>query len=226
MTVFWAMDMMAKHPKFQEKAIQEVHSVLGHIQDWNSPSTIVFLENIKVSDFPFLECILQETMRLRPVGTAFYATNYSKVELYGYEIPAESNLVLLPRVGGITSFPIAENDSLPTDFDPERWTSENNNADDGDGDIDYTSSKQLKDSLGKSKRLELLSQSTSFGAGPRICPGRFLAMQEMILILSVAILSEYRVEHFPKPIGHENIEEDTLFVNTPNNLDFLLRKIK
>ncbi|HET8933806.1 MAG TPA: cytochrome P450 [Polyangiales bacterium] len=59
--------------------------------------------------------------------------------------------------------------SNPEQFDPKRWLNANSNA-----------------------RTELARASMPFGAGPRICPGRQLALMECALAIS-ALVKRYEI---------------------------------
>jgi len=81
-------------------------------------------------------------------------------------VPAGSVVVSLLRVAGM-------DDSLLPDaslFRPERWLGE-------DG-LSAASAKRL---------------SMPFGAGPRICPGRYLALQEMKMVL-LTLLQHFDIQ--------------------------------
>ena len=58
-----------------------------------------------------------------------------------------------------------------------------------------------------------------FGAGPRVCPGRHLASQEIRLVLSM-LMRHFRVEHTVDPAS---IGEFNAFTMMPTQLPLRLR---
>jgi len=45
-----------------------------------------------------------------------------------------------------------------------------------------------------------------FGAGPRICPGRYLALQEMKMVM-LTLLTQFDIQHVGTASGAEPAEE-------------------
>ena len=84
-------------------------------------------------------------------------------------------------------------------FKPERWL--------GEGGL----------SPGSAKRI-----SMPFGAGPRICPGRYLALQEMKMVL-LTLLQHFDIESVGTADGGEP-EERLMFAMAPVGLRMRLRQ--
>ncbi len=129
MTLAWMMYFLSGHPEAQERLHTEV--VAGG------------------SDYPFLEAVMNETFRLKPVAPVFFLQASADVEMGGYAVPAGTDLVLATRPGAYddTEFPDAR------EFRPERWLAPQAN---------YVTRAPLP-----------------FGHGPRLCPGRNLAQLEI-----------------------------------------------
>ena len=63
--------------------------------------------------------------------------------------------------------------------------------------------------------------TTPFGAGPRICPGRYLALTEMKMMLAM-LLTRFHIESVTAP-GREEAEERMSFTMVPVGLRMRLR---
>ena len=114
----------------------------------------------------FVEACMHETMRLKPVASQLPLQAVKDTVVGDVAVPAGSVVVSLLRVAGM-------DDSLLPDaslFRPERWLGE-------DG-LSAASAKRL---------------SMPFGAGPRICPGRYLALQEMKMVL-LTLLQHFDIQ--------------------------------
>ena len=61
-----------------------------------------------------------------------------------------------------------------------------------------------------------------FGAGPHICPGRYLALREMKMAMA-ALLGNFDIESVDTPYGQE-AQERLAFTMTPVGLRMRLRR--
>jgi cytochrome P450 len=89
----------------------------------------------------------------------------------------------------------------PLAFEPQRWLVEGGPA----------------HAASSSKRV-----SMPFGAGPRICPGRYLALQEMKMVMAM-LLGRFEIEAVDTPDGQE-AQERMAFTMTPVGLTMRLRE--
>jgi cytochrome P450 len=105
---------------------------------------------------PIANAVASETMRLRPVGPVGFLDANIDTTLGGYFIPKGTSIFLLPRPAVLDPDNFVE----PRAFRPERW---------------------LGDVAGPNE----LSLSVPFSLGPRLCPGRSLALIEMKTLLSM-----------------------------------------
>ncbi|EDO40321.1 predicted protein [Nematostella vectensis] len=107
-TFQWALYLMGKNPKKQEKLHKEVRSVLGA----NDCPT-----SQHISNMPYVTAWLKETLRM--YGTVPFVTRKLPVEitLQGYKIPAWTSFVILTSVISRDK----DNFDEPLVFRPERW---------------------------------------------------------------------------------------------------------
>lgn len=107
---------------------------------------------------PYLEAVVAESMRLRPTTPLLLMEAVRETAVGGVRIPAGTWVVV--DVGYAAVQPA--NFSDPTSFDPTRWLGETAHG---------------------THRPEI---SMPFGAGPRFCPGRGLAMAELKSVVAMA----------------------------------------
>ncbi|HEX5682998.1 MAG TPA: cytochrome P450 [Ideonella sp.] len=116
----------------------------------------------------YVEACAHETMRLRPVAPLIIQQAARDTVVAGIEVPVNSLVMCLMRPAAVsdTHFVDAER------FMPERWLAH------GPAGQAASSAKRV---------------SMPFGAGPRICPGRYLALAEMKMVISM-LLASFRIE--------------------------------
>jgi len=123
----------------------------------------------------FLEACANETLRLRPVVPMNTTQAVRDTVLDGIHVPAGTLVLCLmrPSAADERHFPNAHT------FDPQRWLSDSAQS--------ATSAKRV---------------AMPFGAGPRLCPGRYLAMVEIKMVMAM-ILSSFDIEEVTTPDGRE-----------------------
>lgn len=146
----------------------------------------------------WVEACAHETMRLKPVAPLLLAQPLR-------DTPVGD--VLLPRgvlVAGLMRHDALRDECLPQArrFDPSRWLAEGQRAGDG----------------ARSPR----RVSMPFGAGPRICPGRYLALLEMKMAMAT-LLGHFELLSVDTPDGAEP-RERLSFTMTPVGLTMRLRE--
>jgi cytochrome P450 len=107
----------------------------------------------------------------------------------GVAVPAGTVVISLMRHDSVDDRLVPQ----AQDFKPERWLGEDGL------------------SAGSAKRI-----SMPFGAGPRICPGRYLALQEMKMVLST-LLARFDIDFVGTDDGSEPAER-LMFAMAPVGL--------
>jgi cytochrome P450 len=138
------------------------------------------------------EGVALEAMRLNPVVAFFGMQALKPMVVAGVAVPAGTKLFYVSRPAQTDSAHFAE----PARFDPARWHRS------GDG-------------AAHDPRAYL-----QFGAGPRVCPGRHLATQELRIVLAM-LLHEFEVQ---LACDEADIDELLHFTNLPSRMPVRLRR--
>jgi len=152
----------------------------------------VTLEHLARLDY--VEACMHETMRLKPVAPQLPLQALKDTVVGDVAVPAGTVVISLLRHDSIDDAHVPEARA----FRPERWLGEDGL------------------SPGSAKRI-----SMPFGAGPRICPGRYLALQEMKMVL-LTLLNHFDIEHVGTADGGEPAER-LMFAMAPVGLRMRLR---
>lgn len=144
-----------------------------------------------------VEACAHETMRLKPVGPFIAAQAMQDTVVAGVQLPRGGLVLCLMRPGGLDpgTFP------QPEAFDPRRWLGEQGAA----------------NAMASAKRATM-----PFGAGPRMCPGRYLALAEIKLVAAM-LLAHFDIERVDTEGGGEP-RETFAFVMAPERLRMRLRR--
>ncbi len=105
-----------------------------------------------VEQLHYIEAVVHETMRLKSVTPVFFLEPNRDVELAGMAIPKGTFLMLVNRYAALQE----KNFTGAHEFKPERWLESN-----------------------PTQCAHNRNAGTPFGAGPRFCPGRNLALLEI-----------------------------------------------
>ncbi|MBS0445568.1 MAG: cytochrome P450 [Proteobacteria bacterium] len=142
----------------------------------------------------YLEACAHETMRLKPVAP-FQATEaLHDTTIADIRVPAGTLVWCMMRGDSVSErhFPNA------LAFEPQRWLGGGNAA---------SSAKRI---------------SMPFGGGPRICPGRYLALLEMKMAMAM-LLMHFDIERVDTPDGRDAVEQMS-FTMAPVGLTMRLRE--
>jgi cytochrome P450 len=128
----------------------------------------------QLEELPFIEACMNETMRVKPVAPMIIQQAVRDTSLAGIRVPKGYLVVLLMRAPTMQNKHFA---SAAT-FDPARWL---------DAAVTPASAKRV---------------AMPFGAGPRLCPGRYLAMLEMKMVMAM-LLRNFDIQSVSTPDGKE-----------------------
>jgi cytochrome P450 len=136
----------------------------------------------------YIEAVAFETMRLKSVFPVLFLGTNQDVELGGTSIPAGTAIFLLTRQCALQE----EAFSAPDQFQPERWLASQAGSQSGHN----------------------AKAFVPFGAGPRFCPGRNLALLEIKAVMAMLC----RNFAITKPAQAEPVEERFGFLMAPKDL--------
>jgi len=156
-TLAWCLYLLHTHPQTWRAVVAEVDAALG---------TEVIPRSVQVAGgLTMIDDCSNEAMRLRPVGPLGYLENNVPTEIEGIALPAGSFVLCTMRSGAVDTSTAAD----AAEFRPSRWRVAATAADEPGADAGDR---------------RLTTASMPFGAGPRICPGRYLAMLEIKMVLA------------------------------------------
>ena len=147
------------------------------------------LEHMEKLDY--IEACANETMRLKPVATNLGFQALHDTQVADVLVPAGTMIISVMRHDSVSD----EHVHHAAAFLPERWLVEGNAA------LDPTSAKRV---------------SMPFGGGPRICPGRYLALLEMKMAMAT-LLGRFDIDSLDTPDG-KPAREKMAFTMTPVGL--------
>ena len=167
--------------------------VRHEVDDLVAPEpTVQSLE--QTNGLPFLDAFCNEVMRLKPVAPLHVVEPVADVEVLGCLIPQGTPIMMLVRRMATRD----ENFGGGTRFDPDRWLVP---PDERDCPHDRRA-------------------FVPFGAGPRLCPGRSLALLQIRTVLAM-LCRNFEVE--PLDSGND-ANEHLAFTMMPANLAVRLRR--
>jgi cytochrome P450 len=167
----WMIEQLWRNPVALARAREEVGRVLATPE---GPLPMAQWTPEHLAQLDWLEACIHESMRLKPVGPFNLVEALKDTEVAGVPIRAGTPVLLVMRHDTVRDevFPQAER------FLPERWLPEAEH-------LAPASAKRV---------------SMPFGAGPRICPGRFLAMLE-IKLAAAMLLQTFDITAVDTPDG-------------------------
>ena len=150
-----------------------------------------------LASLDYVEACINETMRLKPVAPFQAAEALRDTTIADIRVPAGTIVWCAMRSPSLDE----RNFTDAARFDPQRWVDESSTAQDANS----------------AKRV-----SMPFGGGPRVCPGRYLAMLEMKMAVAM-LLGRFDIASVDAPTGAE-AEERLALTLTPVGLRMTLRE--
>ncbi len=150
----------------------------------------------ELASLDYVEACCHETMRLKPVAPVLALQALRDTTVGGVAVPAGAVIINLMRRDSVSDTHVPR----AARFEPERWLAEGSAAAAG---------------------ANVKRTSMPFGAGPRICPGRYMALLEMKLAMAV-LLGRFDIESVATPDGQPAREKLT-FTMTPVGLRLRLK---
>ncbi len=150
----------------------------------------------QLSQLDYLEACAHETMRLKPVAPLIGLQALHDTVVAGVAVPAGAVLINVMRRDSVSESHVPQAAS----FMPERWLVA--------GDPGAAASAVKRTSM-------------PFGAGPRICPGRYLALLEMKLALAT-LLGRFDIQSVGTASG-QPAREVLKFAMAPQGLQMRLK---
>lgn len=152
----------------------------------------------QMAQLDFVEACAHETMRLKPVAPQLPLQTLRDTVLGDVALPSGTVVINLMRVDSVSDAHIPN----AAAFGPQRW------LEGGEPGVAAASAKRI---------------SMPFGAGPRICPGRYLALLEMKMAMAT-LLGRFDIASVGTTTGAEP-QELMAFTMTPVGLKMRLKPI-
>ena len=145
-----------------------------------------------LAQLDYIEACIHETMRLKPVAPFLVVEALRDSRIGDLQVPRGTLLWCAMRRDGLQDRHFGD----AATFEPARWLSD--------------------DTAGSGKRVTM-----PFGAGPRICPGRYLALTEMKMLLAMLFV-HFDIVAVDTPASGEAVERMS-FTMVPVGLRMRLR---
>ena len=150
----------------------------------------------QTTELPFLDAFCNEVMRLKPVAPLHVLEPVADATILGCAIPKGTPIMMLVRRMATRD----ENFGAGSRFDPDRWL------------VPAESRTCPHDRRA----------FVPFGAGPRLCPGRSLALLQIRTVLAM-LCRNFQVE----PVrGGKDVDEYLAFTMMPSNLSVRLSRLR
>ena len=187
-TVAWMIHLLWRNPEALALATAEVRRVMGEggaadATDPNDPTDAGTMTLEQLARLDYVAACAHETMRLKPVAPILPLQALHDLTVGDVRVPAGTVVISLLRRDSVSD------DHLPhaARFDPGRWLGEGAPGEHGAASRLASAAKRV---------------SMPFGAGPRICPGRYLALLEMKMAMAV-LLGRFDITSVTTPDGGE-----------------------
>ena len=192
-TLSWLLYLLQRNPSALQAVQQEVRAIAA-ASGLGGPGHVFTHEQTQQMDY--LEACLNESMRLKPVGPINVMQALRDTQVGDVQVPAGAMVWCVMRHDTLQDRYFGDAGR----FDPQRWL--------GDG---------PQSAAASAKRV-----SMPFGAGPRICPGRYLALLEMKMAIAM-LFNSFDVQSIRTSDDTEP-DEILSFTMQPQGLQLRLRE--
>jgi cytochrome P450 len=190
-TMAWMMHFMTEHPAVQARMVAEAEQVVGR--------SGALSQLADVARLVYCDAVAQEAMRLKPVAPIIFLETLEDVEFGDVALEKGTAMFLLTMHAGLQDEHFAAADR----FRPERW-------------IEAAAATAPAQEPAAHDAKAFLP----FGAGPRFCPGRQLAMVEIKTVMAMLCASFELTKTEPA----EPVRELFSFTMMPENLFVQLKQ--
>jgi cytochrome P450 len=187
-TLAWLVYLVSHHPEVMQRLAQETDELLGESR-WAERMDVA-------TSHSYVAACAQETMRVKPVAPMLLFEALAPTVIGDIAVPAGAGVLALLRGPTMDQRYF----DRPREFDPDRWSAPRD------------ASRQAS-AAGTPGRERV---SMPFGAGPRICPGRNLAMLEISLVTSM-LFRNFQIKSLRTPDGTE-VKESLSFTMGPSKM--------
>jgi cytochrome P450 len=173
-TIAWMIHLLWRHPAAQARATEEVRRVGA------DPSAPTLDE---VAQLDYIDACINETMHLKPVAPQNGMQALRDTTLGDVHIPTGMVVIGVMRRDATSERHVPR----AAAFEPERWLAGGETGEGGGPAPQASAVKRI---------------SMPFGDGPRICPGRYLALLEMKVAMTT-LLGRFDITAVDTPDGQE-----------------------
>ncbi|MFO0120813.1 MAG: cytochrome P450, partial [Burkholderiales bacterium] len=161
------------------------------------PESRVLQNFDQTRELPFIEAVVLEALRLKPVAPLNMFTALEETVLHDTRIVPRTLVCILKR-------PPATDPALwprPADFDPARWSDPAVGQGVGQG-VGQASGQSSGQAVSQAVSGGARRAFMPFGGGPRFCPGRYLALLEAKMVLAT-VLASFELEPLGEPVPEQ-----------------------
>jgi cytochrome P450 len=187
-TLAWLVYLVSHDQAVMQRLAQETDQLLGEAR-WAGRLDVA-------TSHSYVAACAQETMRMKPVAPMLLLEALMPTVIGDISVPAGAGVLVLLRAGTMDERYFER----PEVFDPERWLT----------------SRDAGNQAGRAGTPTRERVSMPFGAGPRICPGRNLAMLEISLVSSM-LFRNFEIKSLRTPDG-EDVKESLSFTMGPSKM--------
>ena len=200
-TLAWLIDLLARNPPALARAVAEVRQL---------PTPLADLSVDQLDQLPWLDACINEAMRLKPVAPFMGLQALRDTVVGDVAVPAGTLVWCVMRRNSVDDSHFA----AAASFHPQRWLASDSPPASADKPV---ADKPVADKMTADKRV-----SMPFGAGPRMCPGRYLALLEMKLLM-VMLLGSFEIDSVWPRSGAAGSATDEVMSFTMNPVALRMR---